>query len=226
MKHPPHIAQVAEFHAAFQYRQPEPLHPDLSDSTTNKLRPDLIREEVLELHDAHKSGDRIGMLDACCDIQYVVSGAYLAWGFRRMLNGTVDMIDPRKIHDIEAHIVAMLGMTRQLETAAQLVLEMQTFTILRDLQSRLTKAVYHLGFMPCFEDAFAEVHRSNMSKIWSKSQAKDTMIDGLVREPTGMIYPSGVYEFLETDCGFIARNTAGKIIKSPSYSPAELGRFV
>lgn len=210
MKHPPYIAQVAAFHAAFQYRQPEPLHPDLSDSTTNKLRPDLIREEVLELHDAHKSGDRIGMLDACCDTQYVISGAVLAWGFRRMLDGTVDTIDLRKIHDIEAHIVAMLGMTRQLETAAQLVLEMHTFTILRDLQSRLTKAVYHLGFLPIFEDAFAAVHANNMDKFFSASEMS--------------VHPE--LTFQNTSLGIIGRRADGKIHKPPHHKPVELGRFV
>ena len=60
---------------------------------------------------------------------------------------------------------------------------------------------------------FAEVHRSNMSKFWTDEQVHDELekIDCkllFIRTPQG---------------SFIAKDPSGKIIKSPSYSPANLG---
>ncbi len=56
----------------------------------------------------------------------------------------------------------------------------------------------------------AEVHRSNLSKFWTNEEAAHVQSAILAR---------GVY----SDRPYIVRNMDGKIIKSPSYSPANLG---
>ena len=54
--------------------------PDISDEKTNKLRINLLAEEVEELQEALEAGDLVEVLDALTDIQYVLDGAYLSFG--------------------------------------------------------------------------------------------------------------------------------------------------
>lgn len=60
------------------------------------------------------------------------------------------------------------------------------------------------------EPVFAEVHRSNMSKMWTKEDIKQAK----KLHPTGVVehYGGGLYRIL----------VDGKVIKSPSYSPANI----
>jgi predicted HAD superfamily Cof-like phosphohydrolase len=60
------------------------------------------------------------------------------------------------------------------------------------------------------DQAFLEVHRSNMSKLWTDREKADYSGSDLVFEP----------RFDK----WIAKR-GGKVIKSPSYSPAQLERF-
>jgi len=60
------------------------------------------------------------------------------------------------------------------------------------------------------DPVFAEVHRSNMSKMWSERDLKQQK----TLYPTGVVekYGDGLYRIL----------VDGKVIKSPSYSPADI----
>ena len=57
---------------------------------------------------------------------------------------------------------------------------------------------------------FAEVHRSNMSKLWSATDVFNGIPDGASSEKVDV----GLY---------IVRRADGKVVKPPSYSPANLG---
>lgn len=210
-----YLQLVSSFHEAFRYRQPEPTSPDLSDKATNELRPKLIIEELHEFKTAILENNRIEQLDALCDLQYVLSGAVLAWGYRRMFENHKILINLSKIRDMDGHIAAMIGFTATLEIAAWRGYEAQVFTYLEMIQRRLTQTVYNLKFQDVFGDAFAEIHRSNMSKQWNEQEV--ALHDRHAESIT----------FHETDgCFYIARRSDGKIVKSPSYSPADLARFV
>jgi hypothetical protein len=60
------------------------------------------------------------------------------------------------------------------------------------------------------DQAFLEVHRSNMSKLWTDKEKVEYAGSDLVFEP-------------RFDKWIAKRN--GKVIKSPSYSPAQLERY-
>lgn len=204
------LNQVAEFHLVFRYRQPEPASPDFEHAATNELRPRLIYEEIQELKQAIDDKNRVEQLDALCDAQYVVSAAVLAWGLRAMWTDYRHVMKLAKIRDVDGHLAAMLGLNSQLELAARLNHGMSAFKMLVYIQERLTQAVYHLGFVECFHEAFTEVHRSNLSKVWKEEELSDEL----------------TYAFTKTDGGWIANRADGKIIKSPSYSPANLASFI
>lgn len=72
------INLVAQFHEAFE----QPIMPMVSikDPIINELRASLLEEETRELREALAAKDPVAVLDALTDIQYVLDGAFLAFG--------------------------------------------------------------------------------------------------------------------------------------------------
>lgn len=69
---------VADFHRTF--RHPVLSEPSIPDDKRCKLRVDLLAEELREFEEAIQQKDIVGIADALCDIQYVLSGAVLEFG--------------------------------------------------------------------------------------------------------------------------------------------------
>lgn len=72
------LEQVQEFHET--YGLPVKDAPDLSDPQTNELRINLLAEELEELQEAIQNDDKVEVLDALIDLQYVLDGAFLSFG--------------------------------------------------------------------------------------------------------------------------------------------------
>jgi len=49
-------------------------------TTLDQVRVSLLEEEIGELREAVEAGDMVEVLDALCDIQYVLDGAFLEFG--------------------------------------------------------------------------------------------------------------------------------------------------
>jgi predicted HAD superfamily Cof-like phosphohydrolase len=78
MKQPDALNLVAQFHRTFKH--PIVNAPTIPDENRCKLRVALIAEELKELEVAILEKDIVGVADALCDIQYVLSGAILEFG--------------------------------------------------------------------------------------------------------------------------------------------------
>ena len=75
------LALVKSWHKHF--RVPVLDEPDLpSDRVAMRL--DILEEEVRELRNAVESGDIVEVLDALCDIQYVLDGNFLEFGLHSL----------------------------------------------------------------------------------------------------------------------------------------------
>jgi predicted HAD superfamily Cof-like phosphohydrolase len=72
------LNQVAEFHRTFKH--PVLEKPAIPAQERCDLRVALLAEELQELQQAIDSSDIVGIADALCDIQYVLSGAVLEFG--------------------------------------------------------------------------------------------------------------------------------------------------
>lgn len=72
------MALVRAFHVAFS--APVAATPTLRARTTDRLRLDLILEELCELETALDEEDLIEVADALADLTYVVYGAALTYG--------------------------------------------------------------------------------------------------------------------------------------------------
>ena len=71
------LALVKAWHE--QFRVPVQATPSLpADRVCMRL--DILEEEVRELREAVEAGDLVEVLDALCDIQYVLDGNFLEFG--------------------------------------------------------------------------------------------------------------------------------------------------
>lgn len=76
---PSPLACVAEFHQTFKH--PILPKPAIPSAERVKLRISLLEEELKELKEAIENKDLVEVADAFCDLQYVLSGAILEFGF-------------------------------------------------------------------------------------------------------------------------------------------------
>lgn len=72
------LSDVAQFHDTF--RLPIESKPLIPSPDRCALRINLLEEELKELKEAINEGDLTEIVDALCDIQYVLSGAILEFG--------------------------------------------------------------------------------------------------------------------------------------------------
>lgn len=78
-KEPKPLNDVAEFHDTFNL--PVLKEPTIPSKDRCELRINLLEEELKELKVAIDENDIVEVIDAFCDIQYVLSGAILEFGF-------------------------------------------------------------------------------------------------------------------------------------------------
>lgn len=84
MKQPDALNLVAEFHNTFKH--PILPTPHIPSDERCRLRVALLAEELKELEVAILEKDIVGIADALCDIQYVLSGAVLEFGLGNKFN--------------------------------------------------------------------------------------------------------------------------------------------
>jgi predicted HAD superfamily Cof-like phosphohydrolase len=80
----PYIKRVKIFHEKFGH--PVKSEIGFPDEKTQKLRVDLLQEELNELKEAIADKDIVGVADALADIQYVLSGAVLCFGLQEVFD--------------------------------------------------------------------------------------------------------------------------------------------
>ena len=79
-----YLRQVIEFMLTF--KQPVIDYPLIPKEDRSSLRVNLIEEELKELKEAIAKGDKVAVMDAFCDLQYVLSGAIVEFGMQQTAN--------------------------------------------------------------------------------------------------------------------------------------------
>ena len=76
------LEMVREFNERFEHKTPNRMLrlDNMSDKVLAIFRHGLIAEEAQELIEAIGKGDQVEMLDALCDLQYVLDGMFLVLG--------------------------------------------------------------------------------------------------------------------------------------------------
>jgi predicted HAD superfamily Cof-like phosphohydrolase len=79
-----YLGMVADFHLLFNV--PILPMPQIPSTERCNLRVTLLQEELDELKDSIKNNDLTEVLDAFCDILYILNGSILEFGFQNVLN--------------------------------------------------------------------------------------------------------------------------------------------
>lgn len=90
MQQPDSLNLVAEFHRTFKH--PILPIPAIPDENRCKLRVALLAEELKEMEVAILEKDLVGIADALCDLQYVLSGAILEFGLGEKFNSLFEEV--------------------------------------------------------------------------------------------------------------------------------------
>lgn len=121
--------------------------------------------------------------------------------------------DRPKMPSPEIHKLRVDLIREELEELSNATSLKDYFDAILDLLYVVHGAAVSAGISPeQVERGFAEVHRSNMSKLWTQSEVN--AMDDWERERV---------QIKRAGLRFIVRRPDGKVLKSPSYSPANLG---
>lgn len=90
MQQPDSLNLVAEFHKTFKH--PILEKPEIPAENRCKLRVALLAEELKEMEVAIAEKDLVGIADALCDLQYVLSGAILEFGLGEKFNALFEEV--------------------------------------------------------------------------------------------------------------------------------------
>ena len=202
-----YFEMVKEFAVAF--RQPVGESFGMLTDERHDLRIRLIREEWKETVLAQVKGDKIEELDGFCDMLYVTMGHGLELGYPLDCD---DMIErayirhiPQSASDINyGHLLGnSLLVKSKIDTMATQILQLGW------------------GGFASFNQAFAEVHRSNMAKLWSLEEFVE-VASGTDSRHIGWIFA----ESKSKPDYYVATRPDGKIMKPPSWTPPNLAQFI
>jgi predicted HAD superfamily Cof-like phosphohydrolase len=85
-----YLEKVSDFHKTFN--APILESPEIPSDDRCNLRVNLLQEELDELKEAINNNDLVEVLDALCDLQYVLSGAILEFGLKDIFNKSFDEV--------------------------------------------------------------------------------------------------------------------------------------
>lgn len=211
------IDLVANWHTMFGVALP--TKPTF-DPKVCALRIALLAEEQQELMDAVHDDNRVEMLDALCDLQYVLSSAVLHLGMRDHFEIVPMTRSMRQLtHVANNKDIAALGLVLSIKIKyLSHNLDIVNFEAIKfglmDIQSLLHGIIHAGGFGEVFDQAFMAVHLNNCEKVWSSDDLNDN---------------PDKYSF--TPCEwqpgfFIVKNEFGKVLKKHGHKKVDLSRFV
>ena len=194
-------AMVQEFMGAFKQQIPKAFVDANTKVAEDRFR--MLEEEYNEWSKSVPLSD--DLLDALVDILYIAHGNLLALGLPLefptvLLNTPTLTIKKLSLH---AEVGKTLHSLRQRPLCSDR---------LRPDHATLIYATWLAGLANAFDidGAFKEVHQANMRKIWTA--------DELRHSPYKNTTPSG--------SGVIVYNNSGKVVKPPSWQPANLHKYV
>ena len=230
--------KVAEFHSVFE--QPIKTKPDLDvfhdDQKLVNLRYSLIEEETKEFIEATRSKDVVEMVDALADINYVVHGTGLAFGF------DMDTIFPLRIttksnEGPRPSEFFERNSEQQIENLCKdfelLLRDLKEAFASRDVIAvavvavRIVEKTYKVAaeMNVDLDEAFRLVHQSNMTKACVSQEQADETLEKYRKDLT--IYKDPAIRKAEDGNYWIVYDRAtGKTLKNKFYQAVDLRPLV
>lgn len=207
---------VLEFHQTFEATIA--TEPTLPSSKDEDLRINLINEESFEFRrDGHEV---VGAVDALGDLVYVAFGAAITYGFYFDSFLTEDVKVPiAGTPQIPAERQRLVALIAQRAAAFEVAAREKNLDAVKIALNNLLHMAYRasVAYGVRLDSIVAEIHRSNMTKLWSKDDV-DQMTNE-EKETLEVIKNVG-------DKFLVTRKSDKKVAKPRSYSPASLQPLV
>ena len=172
------------------------------------LRIALIEEELSELKDAILADDQIEIIDAICDILYVVHGMRITFGMNSV-QIPKERVRPIRI-DIFEHLTPLLSSLKQACTD-------RNWDIADSLTRDLLSFIYSIGNSYDLERCMKIVHDSNISKSCrSESEAQET-VDWYKANESKYDSPTYRKSVKGGNYWIVYNQSSGKILKNKNY---------
>jgi len=178
--------------------------PTIRTPDIHELQFTLMHEEAVELYAAEINQDRVAIAGALGNLLYVTYNTACAHGLDLDCKGEV-------LRDIKYAIRCYKRGVKDGNIN-------QVFECLIDIKTAVF--VTAEGFVP-LKQVFIEIHRSNMTKLWT-SEEVDTYYSAAALGADLECYDMTYVDATPGKRCCRVKNQAGKLIKSPSYSPANL----
>lgn len=171
------LDQVRQFHIAFKH----PVDDPEAAERVFGLRLEWISDEMFELMRAIRADDRVEIADAIADAAYFVYGTFVTLGAHP---SWMDVPDPygdgRERRLLFSSIMSLLASTASwvaFDSGKVAEASVETALVPIEQHLRMLAGAYDIPF----DEVFAEVHRSNMSKLVDGSPIYRA--DGKVAKP-------------------------------------------
>lgn len=216
----PHQEAVLEFHKTFSCTISE--EPALPSDKDMELRINLINEEAGEFVDGCEN--LVEAADALGDLLYVIYGASITYGvyFEHIKAFVIPSLP-----SATSPTVPLNGSSKLLAALIKWkAAEFEVYARARQIENvrksldELLFTTYSIGFSYGIDlsPVLMEIHRSNMTKLWTdkeiESVGPDSQYEGRLVSSTGDRH------------WLVKRKADGKVMKSPSYSGADLERVL
>lgn len=142
VREPQWLNHVMDFHKLFgAYIWDKPHIPD---AKTCELRISLLQEELNELKEAIASKDLVEIADALADIQYVLSGAVISFGFHDIFADLFDEVqrsNMSKASDTMEEAQETVKKYKALDQQWSVLEKNWNYLVLRDLDKKVLKSI-------------------------------------------------------------------------------------
>lgn len=230
--------KVAEFHSVFE--QPIKRQPDLNvfaeDEKLVNLRYSLIEEETKEFIDAARGKDIVEMVDALADINYVVHGTGLAFGFNMdaifqlaKIPKTREPGSPSAFFDRYSadHVDSLCSEFQQLLDHLKEAFKKRDIIAVAVVALRIIEKTYEVAadLNVDLDEAFRLVHRSNMTKACvSQAQAEETLEK--YKKDLSVYKDPAIRQAKEGHYWIVYDRATGKTLKNKFYEAVNLRPIV
>lgn len=116
-----------------------PSEISIENKQVNNLRSSLLFEELEELTDALVTKDSLETLDALCDLQYVLSGAILALGFKDVFDKAFEEVQRSNMSKFPKDYTETAQSAHLLEEDCEVVKVLDRYVIKRKSDGKVLK---------------------------------------------------------------------------------------
>jgi predicted HAD superfamily Cof-like phosphohydrolase len=100
--------------------------------------------------------------------------------------------------------------------------KVETLDAFCDLQYVLSGAIISLGYKDVFNEAFDDVHKSNMTKMCETKEIAEKTVEYYKKEKGEKLR----IDIVPKNDGYILKREDDKVLKSISYSPVKLDKYI